>query len=51
MRRLQTITNQWIEEGREPVQIDWIERVRQISDNEIELTNADGKTKTVCVPL
>lgn len=44
-------TAQWAEDGREPDAIRWIERVRQISDNEIELTDEEGNTETVCVPI
>ena len=44
-------TNQWIEEARDSEHGPWIERVRQISDNEVELTDAEGNIETVCVPL
>ena len=35
-------TSQWYEFGRNPADIDWIDDVRQIGPNEIELTDVSG---------
>lgn len=44
-------TSQWIEAGNNPDNVDWIKSVRQISDNEIEITDEDNITKIITIPL
>ena len=46
------IIPQWIEYGRDdPHNIEWIESVRQISDDEVEITNCNDETYIVKIPL
>ena len=42
---------QWTESGRDPGSVTWLENVRQISDSEIELTDENGNTETIMIPL
>ena len=44
-------TSQWIEAGNNPDNVDWIKRVRQISDTEIELTDYDDNTRIIKIPF
>ena len=44
-------TSQWIEAGRDPDNILWIEAVHQIGDTEIELEIEDGRKITVQIPI
>jgi len=43
-------TTQWLEGRRENNSIRWIERVRQISDNEVELTDEYGNKEIIEIP-
>lgn len=43
-------TPQWTESGRENSKIKWIEKVRQISDNEVELTDEHGNREVIRIP-
>ena len=42
----QKTTKQWFEAGRDPSNIHWFEHVKQLNDNEVELTDVDGE-KTI----
>ncbi len=42
-------TKQWIESGRNPHCINWIKKVRQLSDNEIEITDEDDHVEVIRV--
>lgn len=44
-------STQWIESGNDPDNIKGIDNVRQISDNEIELTDENGNIETVTIPI
>lgn len=44
-------TKQWFEFGRGPENIEWTNSVKQVSDNEIELTDADGETKIIRIDM
>ena len=46
-----TITDQWYEFGREPDNTEWIEEVKQISDDEVEITDEDGKVRIIKIDL
>jgi len=46
-----TITDQWYEFGRGPENIEWIEEVKQISDDEVELTDEDGNTRIITIEI
>ena len=44
-------TKQWIEDGRNADNTKWIEAVRQISDNEVEITDEYGNTEIIEIPM
>lgn len=46
-----TETEQWYEFGRGPEDIDWMDGVRQISDEEVELLDADGNRRVIKIPF
>ena len=46
-----TITDQWYEFGRGPENIEWIEEVKQISDDEVKLAYEDGKVRVIKIKL
>ena len=44
-------TKQWIEGGRNADNTKWIEAVRQVSDNEAEITDEYGNTEIIEIPM
>lgn len=45
------VSEQWKEAGRDPDNINWLTAVRQISDSEIELTDENGNTEMIKIPI
>lgn len=45
----ETVTSRWYESGRGPKNIHWYEKVRQLNDDEIELTDEDGNTEIISI--